>query len=316
VSVIKPGIAGRRAGACIVACAGLAVALWGCEKGGEQEAETAKTKEAPRYIVPAVLDRELNPTELDSLRMMKESQKITRDEYWDDYGGVLANDVVEVWYPDGKVNILQGVAMLKHAVAARKKLDAVFGRAPERRAVIICSGNVEVYTWATGRDWWTYSTIRGDTISLQAPIDLHTRGLLPVVGPREYFEWAIIQLSGGNAPRWVQEGFASYLAGEAVILEDMRQDFVALGSIAIPPAETERVLGVETDRRESRRACYNAYRMTEEIAKKHGEPALAAWVNAMATNGDLDATATGAFGVGYEALLAESMAWSASEASP
>lgn len=316
MSVIKSWIAGRRAVAGIVACAGFAVALSGCDKGGEQQAETAKAKEAPRYTVPAALDRDLNPSELDSLRMMKDSQKITRDEYWDDYGGVLANDAVEVWYPDGKVNILQGAAMLKHAVAARKKIDSMFGRAPDRRAVIICSGNVEVYTWVTGRDWWTYSTIKGDTISVQAPIDLHTRGLLPIVGPREYFEWAIIQLSGGNAPRWLQEGLASYLAGEALILEDMRQDFAALGPIAIPPAETERVLAAEKERRESRRAFYNAYRMTEEIAKQHGEAALAAWVNAMATSGDLDAAAMGAFGVGYEALLAEAMVWSASEASP
>jgi hypothetical protein len=229
---------------------------------------------------------------------------------------VLANDVIEVWYPDGKVNILQGAAMFKHAVAARKRLAQMFGRVPERRAVIICSGNVEVYTWSTGRDWWTYSTIKGDTISVQAPIDLYTRGLLNVVGPREYYEWAIVQLSGHQAPRWLQEGLASYLAGEAVILEDMRQDYANLGQVAVPPAETERVLTAETDRRESRRAAYNAYRMTEEIVKQHGEPALAAWVNAMSTTGDLNAASTQAFGVGYDALLTESMAWSATEASP
>lgn len=296
----------------VILCAAL---VWGCNKGEEQTQTTGK-KEPPRYVVPAALDRDLNPTELDSLRSMKASQGIVRDEYWDDYGGVLANDVIEVWYPDGKVNVLQGAAMFKHAVAARKKLTEVFGRAPERRAVIICSGNVEVYVWATGREWWTYSTIKGDTISVQAPIDLYTRGLLPVVGPREYFEWAVVQLSGGNAPRWLQEGLASYLSGEAVILEDMRQDFVALGPIAIAPAETERVLATEKERRESRRAAYNAYRMTEEIAKKHGQPALAQWVNALANNSDLDATAKEAFGVGYDALLQEAMAWSATEASP
>jgi hypothetical protein len=76
------------------------------------------------------------------------------------------------------------------------------------------------------------------------------------------------------------------------------------------------VLTAETDRRESRRAAYNAYRMTEEIVKQHGEPALAAWVNAMSTTGDLNAASTQAFGVGYDALLTESMAWSATEASP
>ena len=302
----------RRPIAVVVVCAAL---VWGCNKG-EEQTQTAGKKEPPRYVVPAALDRNLNPMELDSLRTMKASQGITRDEYWDDYGGVLANDVIEVWYPDGKVNVLQGAAMFKHAVAARKRLEKVFGRAPERRAVVICSGNVEVYVWSTGREWWTYSTIKGDTISVQAPIDLYTRGLLHVVGPREYYEWAVVQLSDGHAPRWLQEGLASYLAGEAVILEDYRQDFVALGPEAIPPAETERVLAAEKDRRESRRAAYNAYRMTEEIVKKHGEADLAAWVNALAKDADLDATAQAAFGVGYEALLADAMAWSATAVSP
>jgi hypothetical protein len=316
VSVLRSTIGRRRAGAALAACAVVGFAVWGCGKGSQEQAKTAEKKTAPRYVVPAALDRDLSPTELDTLRSMKMSQKITRDEYWDGHGGVIANEFVEVWYPDGEVNILQGAAMLKHAMAARRKLSEVFGRAPEKRAVIICSGNVEMYEWATGRPWWTYSTIEGDTISLQAPLDLYTRGLLDVVGPREYMEWAMVQLTNGHAPRWVQEGFASYLAGEAVILEDMRQDFVALGPEAITPAETERVLAAETERRESRRAAYNAYRMTEEIAKKHGEKSMAAWVNAMAEDPDLNATSQKAFGVDYNTLLQEAMGWAAIEASP
>jgi hypothetical protein len=316
VSVFKSTIGRRRAGAALAACAVIGLAVWGCDKGSNEQAKSGEKKTAPRYVVPAALDRALNPTELDSMRSMKISQKITRDEYWDGYGGVLANDFVEVWYPDGEVNILQGAAMLKQAMAARRKLTEVFGRAPQRRAVIICSGNVEMYQWATGRDWWTYSSIVGDTISVQAPIDLYTRGLLDVVGPREYMEWAMVEMTNGKAPRWVQEGFASYLAGEAVILEDLRQDFVVLGPEALKPDETERVLKDEKDRRESRRAGYNAYRMTEEISKKHGEKAMAAWINALAENPDLDAASQKAFGESYDALLNEAMAWASIEASP
>lgn len=291
----------------------LALAVWGCNKGAQQEAATAR-KERPRYEVPAALDRDLNPMELDSLRSMKISQKIKRDEYWDGYGGVLANDVVEVWYPDGKVNILQGAAMLKFAMAARARLNQLCDRVPDRHAVIICSGNVEMYTWATGRDWWTYSTIHGDTISVQAPVDLYTRGLLGVVGPREYYEWAIVQLSNERAPRWVQEGLASYLAGEGVILEDMRQDFVVLGPEAIAPDAMEKALKEEKERRETRRAYYNAYRMIEELARQHGEKPLGAWLDAMADEPDLDAATQRAFGVDYATLLKQATAWSGEQA--
>ncbi len=311
--ILKPTRLNNRFAALAAVCGLLAVMAWGCDKGESDQKTASDTKAPPRYVVPAALDRDLNPMELDSLRSMKLSQNITRDEYWDDYGGVLANDNVEVWYPDGKVNILQGAAMLKFAMAARKRLVEFCGRAPEKRAVIICSGNVETYTWATGRDWWTYSTIRGDTISVQAPIDLYTRGLLPVVGPREYYEWAIIQLTNGHAPRWVQEGLASYLAGEGVILEDYRQDFASLGPEAIKPAETEKALAEEKERRAARRAGYNAYRMIEQIVKKHGEKPMAAWINALAGNADLDATAKQAFGEGYDALLEEGMTWAAVE---
>lgn len=292
-----------------------AVVAGGC--GGEKDEDgSSATSERPVYRVPAALDRDLNPTELDSLRMMKGTHGITRDEYWDDHGGVLANEFVEVWYPDGKVNVLQGAAMFKHAMAARKRVTELFGAAPDGRAVIICSGNVEVYVWNTGREWWTYSTIKGDTINVQAPIDLHTRGLLPVVGPREYYEWAIVKLSRGRAPRWLQEGFASYLAGEAVILEDLRTDFEQLGKLAITPEETERALAREKERRETRRALYNAYRMTEELVKRHGEASVAAWVMAMTETSTLDLASRKAFGLPYADLLQESSAWSSTEVSP
>ncbi len=306
--------AGRTAAAAAILAA-LVLAAWGCDRAGEQETTQVKA-ERPVYKVPSALDRELNFMELDSLRMMKSTHNITRDEYWDDYGGVLANDELEVWYPDGKVNVFQGAAMFKHATAGRKRVMELFGRAPEGRPVIICSGNVEMYKWGTGRDWWTYSTIKGDTINVQAPVDLHTRGLLPVVGPREYYEWAIIRLSAGRAPRWVQEGFASYLAGEGLILEELRTDFEQLGKLVIPPAETERILRQEKDRRETRRAYYNAYRMIEELAKRRGPAAVAAWVNAMAQTSSADAAARQAFGASYDDVLKEATAWTATEASP
>ncbi|HEU4929036.1 MAG TPA: hypothetical protein VFU38_04345, partial [Candidatus Krumholzibacteria bacterium] len=160
----------------------LAAGLASCAKK-EAAQETAKETHAAakRYSVPKGLDRELNESELDSLRQMKATHRVTRDEYWDGYGGVLASNEFEVWYPDGKVNALQGMAMLKLAAEARQKTVQVFGTAPAERVVIVCAGDLDVFTASTGRQWWHYSRIVGDTISIQPPISLHTRRMLHII---------------------------------------------------------------------------------------------------------------------------------------
>ncbi len=284
----------------------VAAALASCA-GGDKE-HVAEKKAPHRYTVPKELDRELNNNELDSLQSMKLTHHITRDEYWDGYGGVFASDEFEVWYPDGKVNALQGMAVLKLASEARAKVLKVFGQAPVGRVVIICAGDIDMYTAQTGRQWWQYSRIVGDTISLQPPINLHTRGLLTIVGPREYYEWAIGKLSKGHAPRWIEEGFASYLAGEAAVLEDFRQDF-GTAPVAMSTREMESALERESDRQESRRACYNAYRTVEEIVRAHGEESLARFVIELGESGDVDAASKAVFGEDFDKVVDAGHAW-------
>jgi hypothetical protein len=303
----------RRLAAVTFVLAAVALAAWGCGHTGDTQ--TTKTAR-PAYTPPAELDRELTAAELDSLQSIRMTWGITRDEYWQGYGGVVGNDHVEVWYPQGKVNVLQGAAVLKLAEGARQRTETVFGRAPSDHLVIVCAGNLDVFRWATGRQWWHYSLIKGDTISLQAPIELHTRGILTVVAPREYYEWAIIRLSNDKAPRWVQEGVASYLAGEAPVLEDLRQDFASLGPLALQPKETEKLLEAETDRQQTRRAYYNAYRMVEELVQKHGEASVARFIDAMPEMSDLDAASQQAFGEKYDAMLDEACEWSKMETAP
>ncbi len=287
----------------------LALALASCDEKEPPREQTA----VKRYTVPEALDRELNNAELDSLSQMKRTLGVTRDEYWDGYGGVLANDVLEVWYPDGKLNALQGMAMLKLAAEARARTQKVFGTAPSERAVIICAGDIDVYTSSTGRAWWQYSRIIGDTISIQPPINLHTRGILTVVGPREYYEWAIGKLAKGRAPRWVEEGFASYLAGEAAVLEELRVD---MGDKPVPMStkEMEKALEREGDRQETRRAYYNAYRTVEQIVKtRGGESAMGRFVVALGENQDLEAASQAAFSAPFDGVVEGARAWASAE---
>ena len=286
-----------------------AAAAASCDKQEETASETTPAAKK-RYVVPQGLDRELNEAELDSLRQMKVTHAVTRDEYWDGYGGVMASDQFEVWYPDGKVNSLQGMAMLKLAAEARAKTVKVFGTAPAERVVIVCAGDLDVYTATTGRQWWQYSRIVGDTISIQPPISLYTRGILGVIGPREYYEWAIGKLSKGNAPRWVQEGLASYLAREAAVLEDLRQDF---GSDEMSMRAVESALEEESDRQATRRAYYNAYRTIEEIAKVHGDEALGRFIMALGENSDVDAASRTAFGQPFDDVVDAGRTWAATQ---
>lgn len=282
----------------------VAVALASC---GEKKTEKPVAK---RYEAPASLDRELNVIELDSLKQMKRTHHVTRDEYWDGYGGVMANDAFEVWYPDGKVNVLQGMAMLKIADQARARTQQVFGTVPSERAVIICAGDLDVYTATTGREWWQYSRIVGDTIGIQPPTMLATRGLFFIVGPREYYEWAIGKLSKGHAPRWVEEGFASYLAGEAAVLEDMRQDIKA-DPLAMSTDAMESALEKEKDRQRTRQAYYNAYRMVEKIVGTHGADSMARFVLLLGENDDADAASRAAFGADFDEVVETGRTWSA-----
>ncbi|HXV13067.1 MAG TPA: hypothetical protein VEC56_02570 [Candidatus Krumholzibacteria bacterium] len=302
------GIKMGRIGPRLAVVATAALALASCS-----EKEAAREKPAvKRYTVPASLDRELNNAELDSLSRMKRTHNITRDEYWDGYGGVLANDVLEVWYPDGKLNAMQGMAMMKLASEARARTQRVFGVAPAERAVIICAGDIDVYTSSTGREWWHYSRIVGDTISIQPPINLHTRGILTVVGPREYYEWAIGKISKGHAPRWIEEGLASYLAGEAAVLEELRVD-TGDKPIAMSTKDMESALEKENDRQETRRAYYNAYRTVEQIVKAHGEEAMGRFVVALGGDDNLDAASQAAFGAKFGEVAERAHAWARAE---
>ena len=296
-------MSGIRMRATVSVVIAVAVALASC---GEKKTEAPVVK---RYEAPAALDRELNVIELDSLNQMKRTHHVTRDEYWDGYGGVLANDAFEVWYPDGKLNVLQGMAMLKVADQARARAQQVFGTVPSERAVIICAGDIDVYMATTGREWWHYSRIVGDTISIQPPTILATRGLFFIVGPREYYEWAIGKLSKGHAPRWVEEGFASYLAGEAAVLEDLRQDIKA-DPLAMSTQAMETALEQEKDRQKTRQAYYNAYRMVEEIVGTHGADAMGRFVLAMGENDDADAASRAAFGADFDEVVEAGRAWS------
>jgi hypothetical protein len=72
---------------------------------------------------------------------------------------------------------------------------------------------------ATGQGGWAAGATRGRRIELQ-PLDLlRRRGVLNATLRHEMTHAVIEMLGGGRAPRWMAEGLAIYVAGEAASLQ-------------------------------------------------------------------------------------------------
>jgi hypothetical protein len=74
------------------------------------------------------------------------------------------------------------------------------------------------FTSRTGQPWWAAAATKGNRIELQPVGILKTRGVLVTTLRHELAHVVIDRVSGNRAPRWLEEGFAIYLAGEGPML--------------------------------------------------------------------------------------------------
>jgi len=70
------------------------------------------------------------------------------------------------------------------------------------------------FTARTGQPWWAAAATKGNRIELQPVGILKRRGVLVTTLRHELAHVVIDKVSGNRAPRWLEEGFAIYLAGE------------------------------------------------------------------------------------------------------
>jgi hypothetical protein len=241
---------------------------------------------------------------LDSLRVMKKRFDITRDEYWEDRGGVLANLYFEVWYPVGRVTVTHGMYVIEELMPARKKFEDFFGQAPRELLVIRFPNELDGYKQLTGREWWYYSEIKGDSMTFVPIYILAKRGISPVAIPHEYYQWAVRKITQNGAPRWLEEGMASYLSGEGELLLNQMYEF-SQGDVSMSPEKVEDVLQGEVDRRDSRIAYYRSYRMIQQLIDKHGEEKVKQAVVLIGQGNTLDQAFMRALNASYNAVLQE-----------
>jgi hypothetical protein len=260
------------------------------------------------YEKPPEFDRALNQSEIDTMRAMKITHHVTRDEYWDLKGGVIANDRVEVWYANRKIYVLQAMAVLKQMDMMADEIQKAFGRIPEEKLVVVCAPDLKTFRTVTGLDWWHYGRIKSDTLSIQTPMTLFMRGLLHAAARREYCRWALGHFTGGRAPQWVLWGGSSYLAREREVLREMSREYMTK-ELRMSVEDINRNLAEESDRIETRRAMYNAYLMMNQLVETNGLPSVAAFILALGEEADPDAAAQRAFSKSYADVMAQAEQW-------
>jgi hypothetical protein len=113
-------------------------------------------------------------------------------------------------------------------------------------------------------------------------------------------------MTGYAAPRWLEEGTASYLCGEGQLVTDQLKEFPP-ESYSMSPQRVEDVLVREESRQDSRIAYYHAYRMVKSLADRFGEDKLKEMILRLGKGHTMDDVCREAYGLSYQALL-ESMA--------
>lgn len=262
-----------------------------------------RVTEKPEYIPPANVRFELSPTVRESLRVYRDRHKITRDEYWDGYGGVLANEYFEVWYPEGKTGVTHGLHCFNIIMPAHKQFVDAFGSAPDDTLVIYCIADMVEYRGRTTRDWWHYSEMKGDTLTYQPLFVLVKRGLDKIAVPKEYFKWAIRRSSGERAPRWLEDGMASRMAGEGDLLRAQLVEFDDYFQ-EMSADDVETLLEKEEVRGRTRMAYYRAYRMTTNMVDRYGEDRVWAFVSGLGDGMSLDDASRKVFDEPFDNVVA------------
>lgn len=241
---------------------------------------------------------------MDTLRALKKRHDISRDEQWQGEGGVLANSYFEVWYAEGATTVTHAMRVVNDMMLARAEFIGRFGSAPEEPLVIVLPPYLNQFEEWTGREFWHYSHIHADTMTLQPVHVLLRRGLIEFVIPHEYIQWAIGHFTRFNAPRWLEEGVASYFVREGHILEQNAKEFELLKE-AMPAGRIDEILIDEISREETRVAYYKSLRMVLALVNRFGENKLIDLIVGMNEGLSLDEAFQRAYAISYQEATVE-----------
>ena len=118
----------------------------------------------------------------------------------------------------------------------------------------------------TGQPWWAAAATKGRSIELQPLAILKQRGVLNTTLKHELAHVIIDVISHNRAPRWLEEGFAIYLAGEGT-------NFARYATkTKLSPEEIEKRFQRPGSQQEMRALYSLAYHQVFDLIGASGEP--------------------------------------------
>lgn len=124
------------------------------------------------------------------------------------------------------------------------------------------------FTARTGQPWWAAAATKGNRIELQPVGILKRRGVLTTTLRHEFAHVVIDAVSHDRAARWLEEGFALYLAGEGPTISRYQRR----GTLTTE--ELEKRLDRPGSQQDMRALYAEAYRAVFELIKTNGEASI------------------------------------------
>jgi SpoIID/LytB domain protein len=123
------------------------------------------------------------------------------------------------------------------------------------------------FTARTGQPWWAAAATKGNRIELQPVGILKRRGVLTTTLRHELAHVVIDAVSHNHAPRWLEEGFALYLAGEGSTIWRYQKRVLST-------QELEKRLERPGSQQDMRALYADAYRTVFDLIKTGGEASV------------------------------------------
>ncbi len=282
--------------AAIVLLAGALALSAGC--GGEKKEDSAANEE--KFRIP------------DSLLSPIETYNLTIDDYHPVDGGLMANADIALYYPPKEISRFIAVRSFGEILDGYRKIRKEICRPAKGKVVIIGTKNFEEYAVITGKEWWYYASIKGDTIYSE-PLSVLLKRLDPITGKtlaeigitQRMAQMALERLSGDRIPVWMKEAGASYMADERAVLRMQIHQFDKQ-LIGFSPSldELERAILAGDDMALSRSSYFFAYRMLENLLEKFEFSNVTRFARRLGEGASLDEASMAEFGMNYMEMIA------------